>query len=81
MEWQCPYNEAVVCKEQECERCGWNPEVDAVRKGEQEPEDGVCPNNRAVLCTSMKCDDCGWNPIVAARREKEVRDGLSDNRE
>lgn len=30
--FECPYNKAVICDFKRCERCGWNPEVDVVRK-------------------------------------------------
>ena len=25
--WPCLFNEAVLCNEQKCEKCGWNPKV------------------------------------------------------
>lgn len=29
----CKYNKAVVCEENnDCNKCGWNPEVDEIRK-------------------------------------------------
>ena len=28
----CVHNEAVVCKLRNCQRCGWNPDVEASRK-------------------------------------------------
>lgn len=28
----CPYNREVDCSDCHCERCGWNPDVDAKRK-------------------------------------------------
>lgn len=27
----CPINDALVCKEQKCDKCGWNPEVSRER--------------------------------------------------
>ena len=30
--FECPYNKSVICDFKKCERCGWNPRVDQVRK-------------------------------------------------
>lgn len=29
---KCPYNSGVTCGWQECDRCGWNPDVSKKRK-------------------------------------------------
>lgn len=29
---ECLYNIGVDCANQQCERCGWNPEVEKIRK-------------------------------------------------
>ena len=28
----CKYNDGVVCDKQNCQNCGWNPEVEKMRK-------------------------------------------------
>lgn len=33
----CEYNKGVSCSKQECDRCGWNPSVERMRK-----EDMLC---------------------------------------
>ena len=30
--FECPYNKAVICDFKKCERCGWNPRVEQIRK-------------------------------------------------
>lgn len=44
---QCPHNEGVACRRSrcKCEKCGWNPEVDARRRGmEKEEKTDDCPS-------------------------------------
>ena len=33
---RCRFNDGVVCNEQHCDKCGWNPEVAQARRLEYE---------------------------------------------
>ena len=32
--FECPYNRAIICDEEKCRKCGWNPRVEQERKFE-----------------------------------------------
>ena len=42
----CPFNIGVVCDEKKCEKCGWNPIVDGIRRAK---EKGQPPEKKWVI--------------------------------